>query len=222
LSTIGLEDGLLLLLPARPATDWNPTMSTFPREHARFVAAVDATADDWAIVDRAESAWRAAHGPGEGLLRLLATLEHDVPVGVRVNLYTHCLQTATRVLDAGGDDELVVVALFHDLPEAISDNHHGIVAAALLAPWLSERRRWLLVHHVEFQNYYFSHHPSRDRNARERYRGHPAFAETDEFCARFDQTSFDPDFPTLPLAAFRPIVRRFFAPPVPPLPPVEG
>jgi predicted HD phosphohydrolase len=146
----------------------------------------------------------------------MASLEKTDPLGAAVNLYTHCLQTATRVLRAGHDDELVVVALFHDLPEAFSDNHHGLLAAQILAPWISERRSWLLTHHVEFQSYHFANHPTRERNERDRYLGHPYFAETADFCRLYDQNSFDPDYPTLPLAEFEPIVRRFFEGPAPP------
>jgi predicted HD phosphohydrolase len=191
------------------------------RESAQFRALSEASPNDWLIIDRAEREYRRDYGPGDGLLRFMATLEHGDPLGVSVNLYTHCLQTATRVLEAGRDDELVVVALFHDLPEAISDNHHGLLAAQILAPWISERRSWLLIHHVEFQNFHFANHPTRNRNERDRYRGHPCYAETAEFCELYDQNSFDPDYPTLPLTEFEPIVRRFFSGPPPPLPPLQ-
>ena len=185
-------------------------------QSAAFNALSDATPEDWRIIDRAESEYRRNHGPGRGLMTMLASLANDDPLGVRVNLYTHCLQTATRVLEAGLDDELVVVALFHDLPEAFSDNHHGLLAAQMLAPWLSERRAWVLTHHVEFQTHHFANHPTRDRNERDRYTGHPWFAETAQFCERYDQNSFDPSYPTRALAQFEPIVRRFFAGPPPP------
>jgi predicted HD phosphohydrolase len=170
-----------------------------------------ATREDWTLIEAAERDYRRTQGPARGLLTMMAAIAHDEPVGVPVNLYTHCLQTATRVLQAGEDEELIVLSLFHDLPEAFSDNHHGLLAAQMLAPWLSERRAWLLIHHVEFQAYHFINHPTRDRNERDVYLGHPQFAETAEFCEKYDQNSFDPDYPTLPLAAFEPIVRRFFS-----------
>jgi predicted HD phosphohydrolase len=196
-------------------------MSTHSTESAALRALSEATPDDWRIIDRAEREYREAHGPGRGLLRMLAALEHDAPIGVPVNLYTHCVQTATRVLEAGLDDEMVVLALFHDLPEAFSDSHHGLLAAQMLAPWLSARRAWVLTHHVEFQAYHFANHPTRDLNERDRYAGHPQFDETAEFCARYDQNSFDPDYPTLALREFEPIVRRFFAGTPPPVSPAE-
>jgi predicted HD phosphohydrolase len=185
-------------------------MDTKHIERARFRAASDATAEDWRIIEAAEAAWRQDCGAGEGLLSLLQSIEHADNLGAPVNLYTHSVQTAARARAAGADDELVVVALFHDLPEAISDNDHGTVAAALLAPHLSAPRTWLLIHHAAFQDYYFANHPTRDRDARDRHRGHPQYAETDHFCRCYDQNSFDPDFALPPLASFAPTVRRFF------------
>jgi predicted HD phosphohydrolase len=187
-----------------------------PADRAGFRALEQATAADWAIIDAAERAHRREHGPGMGLLTMLASLEHWPCLGAPINVYQHCLQTATRVLESGEDDELVVVALFHDMPEAFSDNHHGLLAAQLLAPWLSPRREWLLIHHVEFQALHFANHPTRDRHEREPYRGHVYFDDTVEFCARYDQNSFDPDYPTSGIERFEPIVRRFFGGNAPP------
>jgi predicted HD phosphohydrolase len=180
----------------------------------------EATAADWQRVLAAESADRLRRTTGDRLLDLLASMKNADSLGSPVNLYSHSLQTATRVLRAGEDDELVVVALFHDLPEALSDNHHGLVAAELLSPWISERRTWLLIQHVDFQQYHFVNNPDARRHARDRFIGHPYYAETAHFCEFYDQNSFDADYPTQPLEDFIPIVRRFFARPRPPLKPL--
>jgi predicted HD phosphohydrolase len=177
---------------------------------AAFRATVDATREDWEIIEQAEQRWRSDAGAGEGLLRLLDSLKNADSLGAPVNLYTHCVQTATRALQDGADDELVVVALFHDLPEAISENDHGMLAAQLLAPKISAARTWLLTHHGAFQNHYFANHPTRRSDARNEFAHHVYAAETDYFCRCYDQNSFDPGFPVLPLQTFRPIVRRFF------------
>jgi predicted HD phosphohydrolase len=192
-------------------------MQTTTDESTHFRTLEEATPSDWQIILRAEGADRLARTTGDRLLNLLASLRDADSLGSPVNLYTHSLQTATRVLRAGEDDELVVVALFHDLPEALTDNHHGLVAAALLSPWISERRAWLLVQHVDFQQFHFVNHPGTERNARDRFAGHPFFAETAHFCQVYDQNSFDADYPTLALKEFEPTVRRFFARPRPPL-----
>jgi predicted HD phosphohydrolase len=185
-----------------------------------FRALDDATPADWRIILQAESADRLKRTTGDRLLDLFASMHDADALGSPVNLYTHSLQTATRVLRAGEDDELVVVALFHDLPEALCDNHHGLMAAELLSPWISERRTWLLVQHVDFQQFHFVNSPNADRHARDRFIGHPFYAETAHFCQFYDQNSFDADYPTQPLQDFVPIVRRFFSRPRPPLKPV--
>ena len=177
---------------------------------ARFRAATEATLEDWQIIELADAKWRREVGPQEGLLSLLASIEHADPQGAPVNLYTHSLQTATRALNDGADDELVVVALFHDLPEAITASEHGAVAAQLLQPHISDARSWLLIHHGAFQDFYFANHPTRDGTARDRFRGSEHFEATDYFCRCYDQNSFDPHFKNLPLESFKPIVRRFF------------
>jgi predicted HD phosphohydrolase len=188
-------------------------------DRTNFRTLDDATAEDWRRVIAAESADRLERTTGARLLDLLAPMQNADSLGSPVNLYTHSLQTASRVLRAGEDDELVVVALFHDLPEALSDNHHGLLAAELLSPWISERRTWLLIQHVDFQQYHFVNSPDARRSARDRFIGHPFYAETAHFCRFYDQNSFDADYPTLPLEEFVPIVRRFFARPRPSLKP---
>lgn len=114
------------------------TRTTSGPERVKFRALSEATPQDWTIIDRAEREYRRQYGPGHGLLKILASIADGDPMGAPVNLYAHSLQTATRVLKAGGDDELVMIALFHDLPEAFTDNDHGLVAAQILAPWISE------------------------------------------------------------------------------------
>jgi predicted HD phosphohydrolase len=48
-----------------------------------------------------------------------------IHTGARVSLYEHSLQTATRALRAGEDEETVVVALLHDIGELMSPSSHG-------------------------------------------------------------------------------------------------
>ncbi len=189
-------------------------------DRTNFRTLDEASPADWRRIVAAEGADRLQRTTGDRLLDLLASMEHADTLGSPVNLYTHSLQTASRVLRAGEDDELVVVALFHDLPEALSDNHHGFVAAQLLSPWISERRTWLLIQHVDFQQYHFRNNPDARHHARDRFIGHPFYAETVHFCRFYDQNSFDADYPTLPLSDFVPIVRRFFARPRPALRPL--
>jgi hypothetical protein len=48
---------------------------------------------------------------------------------------------------------------------------------------------------------------------REQFRGHPHFERTEEFCRPFDQVAFDPNFRSMPLDAFEPMLQKRFRQP---------
>jgi predicted HD phosphohydrolase len=85
--------------------------------------------------------------------------------------------------------------------------------AAVLRPFVSERICWIVEHHPLFQTYYYAHYFGSDRNARDRFRDHPYYDDCVEFCERYDQNCFDPDFQSRPLEFFAPMVRRVFSRP---------
>ena len=62
-----------------------------------------------------------------------------------------------------------------------------------------------------FQVYFYGHHLKINENAREQYRGSPHFDRTAEFCALYDEVSFDAGYASEPMATFEPMVRRSFA-----------
>jgi predicted HD phosphohydrolase len=132
----------------------------------------------------------------------------DTPSGYRITRLGHSLQSATRAHRAGKDEEFVVCCLLHDIGDMLAPFNHSEVAAALLRPYVSERNYWIVKHHGLFQGYYYFHHFGEDRNARDRYVDHQWYDDTVDFCRDFDQNCFDPDYDTLPLEFFEPIVRR--------------
>ena len=148
----------------------------------------------------------------DNLLAQLKRLAGD-KMGYKIDRYQHSLQTATRAQRDGADEETIVVALLHDIGDIMAPWNHSDMAAAILQPYISPDNHWLVKHHGIFQGYYYFHHSGGDRFARERYRGHPMFERTAQFCERWDQMSFDPDYDALPLEAFEPMVRRLFARP---------
>jgi predicted HD phosphohydrolase len=175
---------------------------------ARYTRMDEATAEDFAIVAEREEPYRAAMA--DRMLELFRASD-AIQAGTRVSNYVHGLQTATRALRDGADEEMVVVALLHDVGEGLCVDNHSAVGAELLRPYVSEGNYWLVRHHGLFQGYYYLHFMGQDRNARDRHRGHPMYQATVDFCARWDQCSFDPGYDTLPLATFEPMVRRVFA-----------
>jgi predicted HD phosphohydrolase len=85
------------------------------------------------------------------------------------------------------------------------------VGAAILKPYVTEANHWMLEHHGVFQGYYFFHYLGLDRDMRDQFRGHPHFEHTAQFCHLYDQSAFDPAYPSMPLSAFEPMVQRVFA-----------
>jgi predicted HD phosphohydrolase len=177
---------------------------------ARFTRMEDGTKEDYEILARIQKPFDGALA--DRVLEHLRQLEGSYG-GMLVDRLTHSLQTATRAHRDGRDEEYVVCALLHDIGDMLATHNHADLAAAILKPFVSERNLWIVAHHAVFQGYYFWHHVGADRNARERYRDHPHFDATAEFCAHYDQCSFDPDYDTLPLEHFEPMLRRVFAAP---------
>jgi len=164
----------------------------------------DMTRDDYAVLKRVHEQ-NLAQLP-DLLLRLLRSLGGDE--AYPVDRLTHSLQAATRALRDGRDEEYVVVALLHDVGEALGPLNHGEVIASVLHPFISDANHWMLLHHPLFQTYFYGSHVGIDPNGRDAYRDHPHFARTAEFCARYDEVSFDPDYPSEPLSTFEPMLRR--------------
>ncbi len=181
-----------------------------PEAVARFTRMEEGTKEDYEIIARAYEPF--ADELSDRVLAHLRLLGGSYG-GLKVDRLTHSLQTATRADRDGRDEEYVVCALLHDVGDMLASYNHAELAGAILAPFVSESNLWMVEHHAIFQGYYFWHHVGADRNARDKYRGHPSFERTEEFCALFDQCSFDPDYDTAKLEYFEPMVRRVLAKP---------
>ncbi|MGB3236973.1 MAG: HD domain-containing protein [Geitlerinemataceae cyanobacterium] len=132
-------------------------------------------------------------------------------MGSQVDRLDHCLQTATRAFRDGADEEMVVCALLHDIGDDLAPYNHGQVAAAILRPYVSSENAWMIENHEVFQGYYFHHLIDRDRNERDKFKGHPAFEKTIIFCDRWDQLSFDPNYDMMSLSDFKPMLESIFS-----------
>ena len=59
-----------------------------------------------------------------------------------------------------------------------------------------------------FQGYYFFHFLGLDRNMRDNFKDNEHWRDCAEFCAKYDQNSFDPDYDTLPIETFVPMLEK--------------
>ena len=139
----------------------------------------------------------------------LISMEGDSPY--QISRLEHCLQTATRAEADGADEETIVCALLHDIGDAIAPLNHSQVAAAMLRPYISDRNYWIIQHHGLFQGYYWMEYYDQDKNTRDMYKDHPFYQDCIDFCANWDQCSFDPSFESRPLTYFKPMLERLFA-----------
>ncbi len=146
------------------------------------------------------------------ILAALRALEGSLG-GYPVSRFDHSLQAATRALRDGADDELIVAALIHDIGDDLAPFNHSQIAAAILKPYVRAEVTWIVEQHGLFQSYYYAHHLGGDRHGRERHRDHPWFESCLNFCARWDQSSFDPGYDSEPLSTFEPLVERIFTRP---------
>ena len=173
-----------------------------------FTRMEDGTREDYELLSRLEDDFAA--DTADRVLAHLRQLSGSVG-GYQVDRLEHSLQSATRAHRDGADEEMVVAALLHDIDDLLAPHSHGELAALLLRPFVTERTHWIVRHHGLFQLVYYAHHLGRDPNARDRYRDHPWYQDAVDFCHRWDQSSFDPDYDSLPLEFFEPMVRRIFA-----------
>jgi predicted HD phosphohydrolase len=185
-------------------------MKDIRKNRAQFCAMTESTYEDWQLIGNELE--RFAKQLPDRLIAHLDLLRGDCG-GFSVDRLEHCLQTATRAYQAGRDEEYVVCALLHDIGDTLGSYNHADVAAAIVQPFVSEENHWIVEHHAIFQGYYYFHFLGLDRDMREKFRGHPHFEKTEEFCRVFDQVAFDPNFKSMPLAAFEPMLQTVFSQP---------
>ena len=106
-----------------------------------FHSMEEMSCDDFAILKRVHE--ENLEKLPDLLLSLLNSLGGDE--AYPVDRLSHSLQAATRALRDGRDEEYVVVALLHDVGEALGPMNHGEVIGAVLHPFISDANHWMLV-----------------------------------------------------------------------------
>ena len=182
---------------------------------ASYPSLAEATPEDFTTQDITFA--HVATSQADRVLSLLKN-ETDQTFLHCLDLLEHSLQTATRAYRNDENEELVVVALLHDIGEVLSPGNHGEVAAGLLKPYVSDQNHWLLLHHEIYQAHYYADAMNQRPNMmpinpdlRDRFKDHKHHQHTIDFCENYDQKSFDVNYETLPLEFFEPMVRNIFS-----------
>ena len=166
------------------------------------------TKEEYLLLDKNEKDF--AKKTADRILKFLSSLTETLE-GYQVSRLEHSLQSATRALHAGESEEMIVAALLHDIGDELAPMNHSEYAASILKPYVSEKTHWIVEKHGEFQAYYYAHHLGGNRNKRDKYKGHKYFDACVNFCEKYDQCSFDPNYESYPLEKFEPMVRNIFA-----------
>jgi predicted HD phosphohydrolase len=177
-------------------------------ETVKFTQMKDGDREDYAFLTEHEIEYAA--GTADRLLAAMVDLDRSLS-GYKVTRLGHSLQSATRAWNAGADLDWVVSALLHDIGDIYAPYNHDEYAAAIIRPFVREQCAWVVEKHGDFQLIYYAEHVGANPDKREAYRDSIYFDDCAQFCEQWDQSSFDPDYPTRPLEFFAPMVREVFA-----------
>lgn len=173
-----------------------------------FTQMKDGTREDYALLAELEKPFHAM--TADRVLDEMRRADAVTLEGYPITRLGHGLQSGTRALRDRADIDWVVGALLHDIGDGLAPQNHDRMSAEVIRPFVRWEVSWVVEHHGIFQMFYFAHHYNWDRNARDRFKDHPCFQSCAEFCERWDQSSFDPDYENEPLETFEPMVREVF------------
>ncbi len=173
-----------------------------------FTQMKDGTKEDYTFLHEHETTF--TKGTADRLLTALVGLDEGLS-GYQITRLGHSLQSATRAERDGADIDWIVSALLHDIGDIFAPYNHDEYAASILRPFVREQCTWVVEKHGDFQLVYYGHHVGADPHKRDAFKGHPYFDDCVTFCERWDQSSFDPGYDTLPIEHFADRVREVFA-----------
>tara|TARA_B100001093_G_scaffold262461_1_gene250886 strand:- start:3752 stop:4309 length:558 start_codon:yes stop_codon:yes gene_type:complete len=173
-----------------------------------FTEMKNGTKEDYLFLDKLEKKYISE--TADRIIKYLNNYDQTLE-GYQVSRLQHSLQAATRALRDQASEEMIVATLLHDIGDDLAPANHAEYAASILRPYVSEKTYWIMLKHGEFQMYYYAHHIGADRNKRDQYKNHKYYDDCVKFCELWDQSSFDPNYDSLNLKDFEPVIRRVFS-----------
>lgn len=177
-------------------------------DHVKFTQMKDGDKEDYDFLTAHEIEY--TKGTADRLMKALVDLDESLS-GYQITRLGHSLQSATRAERDGADIDWIVSALLHDIGDIYAPYNHDEYAATILRPFVREQCTWVVEKHGDFQLAYYGQHVGADPEKRKDYADHPYYQDCVDFCYRWDQSSFDPAYDTLPLEHFADRVREVFA-----------
>ena len=172
-----------------------------------FTEMKNGSREDYELLEKYEKNFERK--TADRLLKYLASQTTTLE-GYQITRLEHSLQAATRAYKNGESEEMVVATLLHDIGDDLAPMNHSQYAASIIRPYVSEKTYWIILHHGLFLTYYSAHHLGGDRNARDKFKDHKYYQDTVDFCEKYDQSSFDPNYKSMSLEEFEPMVKKIF------------
>ena len=177
-------------------------------DRVKFTAMKDGDKEDYDFLAEHEVAF--TKGTAARLLQAMVGLDEGLS-GYQITRLGHSLQAATRAERDGADTDWIVAALLHDIGDIYAPFNHDEYAASILRPFVREQVTWVVEKHGDFQVLYYGEHVGANPDKRDAYRDSAYFDDCAMFCERWDQSSFDPAYDTLPMSHFAARVEAVFA-----------
>jgi predicted HD phosphohydrolase len=102
------------------------------------------TKEDYLFLDKHEKNF--ASKTADRIIKFMSELTETLE-GYQISRLEHSLQSATRALRAGENEEMIVAALLHDIGDELAPMNHSEYAAAILKPYVSEKTHWIVKKH---------------------------------------------------------------------------
>ena len=173
-----------------------------------FTEMKNGTKEEYLMLDEREQNY--INGTADRIIKFMSGLNSTLE-GYKITRLEHSLQTATRAYKDNASEEMIVAALLHDLGDELAPLNHSEYAASVLKPYVSEKTHWIIEKHGEFQMYYYAHHLGKNQNQRDKYKEHKYYQDAVDFCEKWDQASFDPNYENMTLEEFTPMVKKIFS-----------
>ncbi len=185
----------------------SPTDDGENGSRASFTSMDRSTNAEWLQIGRATLELQPT--VADRVLEMLRSFD-TLYAGFGVSQLHHALQTATMARRANASDEMVLVALCHDIGKFVSIANHPAIAAEILRPYVSDDAYRVVLTHQEFQGRHYYEHFGKSSTLRDKYRSEAWYPLAERFTDEWDQAAFDPKYPVMALEEFEPLVRSAF------------
>ena len=180
-------------------------------KNVKFKHMKDGDKEDYLLLQKYEEKYVSL--TYERIIEELTRQGKNTMEGYKITRLDHGLQSATRAYNDGADIDWIVGALLHDIGDGLAPQNHDRFSAEVIRPYVRDEITWVIEHHGIFQMIYYSHHYGWDKNARDKFKDNIYFQTCSDFCERWDQKSFDPEYENKDLDFFKPMIKEVFSRP---------